>query len=60
MSEPITKSAPMTIRLDGETKARMRRCAKSMRLTSSAVIRMGLLKALPEMENGSFRVPASK
>lgn len=52
-------SAPMTIRLDADTKGRMKRTAARLRLTSSAIIRLGLLKALPEMERGNFRMPST-
>lgn len=49
--------APLTIRLDEATRGRMRCVASRLRLSHSALIRLGLLQTLTEMEAGHVRVP---
>lgn len=52
-----TRPSPLTIRLDEATRGRMRSVASRLRLSHSALIRLGLLQTLEEMEAGHVRVP---
>lgn len=53
-NENQIKTKPVPVRLDTNTRARLRNAAKKMGSNSSAVIRFSILQQLPEIERGTI------
>lgn len=51
------KSNPIPVRFSGTTPGRIRRAAKRSGLTQAAIIRLGVLTILPQLEAGTLKLP---
>lgn len=53
-------SNPIPIRFSGPTTRRIKAASKKSNLTQAAIIRLGVLTILPQIEAGTLRLPNSK
>lgn len=51
------RTKPVPVRMDGALRKRIRKAARSIGLTDSAVMRLGVLIVLPQIEAGQITVP---
>lgn len=51
------KSKPIPVRFTGPTTGRIHRAAKRSGLTQAAIIRLGVLTILPQIEAGTIKLP---
>lgn len=54
MSNP---TKPIPIRMDADTRGRVMKAAKRLGSTNAAVIRLGVLIVLPQLESGTLVLP---
>lgn len=52
-----TPSKPIPVRFGGSTSGRISRAAKRSGLSQAAIIRLGVLTILPQIEAGNIKLP---
>lgn len=53
------ETKPIPVRINKTTRTRIRSAARKMNLPDSAVIRLGVMLILPQIEAGLIKVPHS-